>query len=192
MKKFLFILAFSLVSACAFAQKGQKAVGLNLSYGTEVSSFGIGAKGQYNFTNALRGEVSFDYFFGGSGTSMWDINANVHYLFPVAKGLKIYPLAGIAYTNWGYWGWGDGDYDPDGDSSYPDFGWDDILKGGYSDDPEGANDGGSDRIGKIGINLGCGVQYDFNDKWAANFEVKYQIISNFNQVVLGIGAIYKF
>lgn len=169
MKKYVLTLCVALVSVCAFAQKGQKAVGLNLSYGSEISSFGIGAKGQYGFTDALRGEASFDYFFGESGSSMWDINANVHYLFPVAKGIKIYPLAGLAYTNW---------------------------KTSYTDIEEEGNDWKevetSSNEGKIGVNLGCGAQYDINDKWMASFEIKYQIISNFNQMVLGLGVAYKF
>lgn len=90
----------ALVSVCAFAQKGEKAVGVNLSYGTEISNIGIGVKGQYNFTDAIRGEVSFDYFLEKDYLKMWDINVNAHYLFNVAEKIKVYPLAGLAYTNW--------------------------------------------------------------------------------------------
>lgn len=104
---------------------------------------------------------------------MWDINVNAHYLFPVAKGIKVYPLVGVCYTNWS------------SDAGYSD------MEGmeGWGDDIE---DEGSDSSGKFGVNLGGGVQYDINDRWAVNFELKYQLISNFNQAVFGIGVAYKF
>lgn len=163
MKKYFLTLCVALVSMCAFAQKGQKAVGLNLSYGTEISNLGIGAKGQYNFTDAIRVEASFDYFLKKDDLSMWDVNVNAHYLFPV-KDLKIYPLVGLTYTNW--------------KDSF-DY-WDGIKD--YYDDSEG----------KFGVNLGGGVQYDINDNWAVNFEMKYQIIGDFDQAVFGFGVAYKF
>lgn len=176
MKKYILTLCVALVSVCAFAQKGQKAVGLNLSYGTEISNLGIGAKGQYNFTDAIRGEVSFDYFLKKNNTSMWDINVNAHYLFPVAKGLKVYPLAGITLTSWkSSWG-------------VDDFAFDDDEKE-YMDEDDWS---GSISTSKFGANLGAGVQYDINDKWAVNFEVKYQLISDFGQAVFGLGVAYKF
>lgn len=53
MNRFLLIALCSIISVGAFAQKGEKAIGLNLSYGTEIKNIGIGAKGQYNFTNAI-------------------------------------------------------------------------------------------------------------------------------------------
>lgn len=81
MKKFFLMLCVALLSVGAFAQvKGDKSVGLNLSYGTEISNLGIGVKGQYNFTDAIRGEASFDYFLKKDGLKMWDININAHYL----------------------------------------------------------------------------------------------------------------
>ena len=56
-------------SVCsAMAQKGEKAVGLQLNYGTQIESMGIGAKFQYGITNAIRLEPSFNYFFGGKSS----------------------------------------------------------------------------------------------------------------------------
>ena len=172
MKKYFFLFFVALVSMCAFAQKGQKAVGLNLSYGTEISNLGFGVKGQYNFTDAIRVEASFDYFLKKDDLSMWDVNVNAHYLIPV-KDLKIYPLVGLTYTNW--------------KDSF-DFGnYLDGFKDYYDDDLEL-----SDSEGKFGVNLGGGVQYDINNNWAVNFEMKYQIISDFDQAVFGFGVTYKF
>ena len=79
MKKLFLTLAVALICVCAQAQvKGDVGVGLNLSYGTEISNIGIGVKGQYNFTDAIRGEVSFDYFLKKDGNKMWDVNVNAH------------------------------------------------------------------------------------------------------------------
>ena len=60
-----------------------------------------------------------------------------------------------------------------------------------SDDVEDF-DSGSNSKGKFGANLGAGVQYDLSDKFAIGLEVKYQLVSDFNQVVFGIGGTYKF
>lgn len=153
MKKIFITMCVALVSVCAFAQKGEKAVGVNLSYGTEISNIGIGVKGQYNFTDAIRGEVSFDYFLEKDYLKMWDINVNAHYLFNVAEKIKVYPLVGLTYTNW---------------SAF------------------------SESSGKFGANLGGGAQYDINEKLSLNLDIKYQLISDFNQAVFGVGATYKF
>jgi outer membrane protein X len=172
MKKLFLTLAVALICVCAQAQvKGDVGVGLNLSYGTEISNIGIGVKGQYNFTDAIRGEVSFDYFLKKDGNKMWDVNVNAHYLFSVAEKFKVYPLVGLTYANCSW------DYDLS-----------DLMQG-YEGDEETS---GSSSEGRFGVNLGAGASYDITSKIAINFEIKYQIISNYNQVVFGIGAAYRF
>ena len=161
MKKYFITMCIALVGFCAFAQKGEKSVGLNFSYGTPHSNLGIGIKGQYNFTDAIRGELSGDYFLGDDMLNMWDININAHYLFNVAEKIKVYPLVGVTYTNWNV------DFDFWGESY-------------------------SESTGRFGANLGGGVQYDINDIFAVDFEAKYQLIGDWNQLVFGIGAVYKF
>ena len=197
MKKLILTLVVALVSACSFAQvKGDKAVGVNLSYGTEISNLGIGVKGQYNFTDNIRGEASFDYFLEKDGLKMWDINVNAHYLFPITDKIKVYPLVGLTYANFSV--------------GSIDYGWDEdwssrSKKGqlrksnywyGYDDDDDDDDDdeseSGSSSESKFGVNLGGGISYDITDKWAVNFEVKYQLISDFNQAVFGVGVAYKF
>lgn len=183
MKKLLLTLVVALVGVGASAQvKGEKAVGVNLSYGTEISNLGIGVKGQYNFTDAIRGEASFDYFLEKDGMKMWDINVNAHYLFPLADKIKVYPLVGLTYTNWS----------GNGDSGWyiddPDI-MEDMEDMGY--ETEGSAEG-SGSEGKFGVNLGAGISYDINEKWAVNFEAKYQLISDLNQAVFGVGVAYKF
>lgn len=177
MKKLFVLMSFmALGMSFAFAQKGEKAVGVNLGYGTEISNLGIGAKFQYGITDAIRAEASFDYFLKKDFLSMWDINLNAHYLFPVADKFKVYPLVGLTYTNWKLDGF---------DISY---GFDDEELDGYGD--EVSTD--SSNTGKFGVNLGAGAEYAITDRLNINFEVKYQLISDFNQAVFGVGVAYKF
>ena len=151
------------MSLSASAQAGDKAVGAQLVFGSETNSIGVGVKGQYYFTDQIRGEASFDYFLKNKGISMWDINANVHYLFDVANKVKVYPLAGLGYTNWSY------KYEYPGHS---------VIEG-------------SD--GRLAINLGGGAEYELTKDLSVNAELKYQIVSNnYSQLVLGVGVAYKF
>lgn len=62
MKKLL-LTPLVLTSLFASAQAKTAAVGLNLNYGTEIESLGLGVKGSYCFTDHIRGEASFNYFF---------------------------------------------------------------------------------------------------------------------------------
>ena len=83
MKKLLLTLACAMTSLFASAQAKTAAVGLNLNYGTEIESLGLGVKGSYCFTDHIRGEASFNYFFPKDHFTMWEINANAHYLFNI-------------------------------------------------------------------------------------------------------------
>ena len=163
MKKLLLLVCAAVMSLSASAQAGDKALGAQLVFGSETNSFGLGVKGQYYFTDQIRGEGSFDYFLKNKGISMWDINANVHYLFDVANKVKVYPLAGLGYTNWSY------KYEYPGHS---------VIEG-------------SD--GRLAINLGGGAEYELTKDLSVNAELKYQIVSNnYSQLVLGVGVAYKF
>ena len=162
MKKLLLLVCAAVMSLSASAQAGDKALGAQLVFGSETNSLGFGVKGQYYFTDQLRGEASVDYFFKNKGVSMWDINANVHYLFDVADKFKVYPLAGLGYTNWSY------KYEFEGAP---------VIEG-------------SD--GRLAINLGGGAEYELTKNLSVNAEAKYQIISNYNQLVLGVGVAFKF
>ena len=103
MKKFLaLVLIAAMGCGYAAAQKGVMGVGGNLLYGTEINMLGIGGKFQYGITNDIRGEASFNYYFSNNGFHMWDINANAHYVFPIAEKFKAYPLAGLTVVNKSY------------------------------------------------------------------------------------------
>lgn len=163
MKKFIIAACMMLIGfGSAFAQQGKQAIGGNLSYGTEIESVGLGVKYQYHITDQIRIEPSMDYFFKNDGLSMFDINANVHYLFPVASNVRLYPLAGFTYTNW-----------------HLDLG----KVGDY-------NVSGSD--GKFGVNLGAGAEFNLAANWVMNLEIKYQLISDVDQGVFNLGVAYNF
>ena len=96
MKKILTILMLLCLSMGAMAQKGDASIGANLLYGTDTN-LGIAAKMRYNVTDQFRVEPAFEYFFKHDYVSMWDLGANLHYVFPVSDVINVYPLAGLAY-----------------------------------------------------------------------------------------------
>ena len=101
MKKLaVFFSMMFLFMGTVFAQKGIQAAGAHLAYGTEIKSFGIGVKYQYNITDNIRLEPSLNYFFENDGVDQFDINANAHYLFPMASNVRVYPLAGLTFARW--------------------------------------------------------------------------------------------
>lgn len=95
----LFSMMFFIMGS-AFAQKGIQAAGVHLTYGTEIESFGIGVKYQYNITDNIRLEPSMNYFFENKGVDQFDLNANAHYLIPLASNIRVYPLAGLTFARW--------------------------------------------------------------------------------------------
>ena len=62
MKKLLLLVCAAVMSLSASAQAGDKALGAQLVFGSKTNSIGLGVKGQYYFTDQLRGEASVDYF----------------------------------------------------------------------------------------------------------------------------------
>ena len=101
MKKLAFLVITLIMGVTtAFSQnaQGDKGIGLNLNYAAETS-FGLGAKFQYNLTDHVRIEPEFNYYFEPDWVSFWDLGVNFHYLFPVASDVTIYPAVGIGYAH---------------------------------------------------------------------------------------------
>ena len=101
MKKYFLIIFAALISLGASAQKGEQNIGAHVLFGTDMSNFGIGAKYQYNVTNAIRLEGVADYYLKTDHFSMFDVNINGHYLFHFNK-FTVYPFIGINYTHWNW------------------------------------------------------------------------------------------
>lgn len=172
MRKLFLTAVIALLSIGAYAQKGQTYLGGQLAYPTEIESLGIGVKGGYGITDAIRAQATFDYFLKKNNVSWWDLNLDVHYLFPLGNNIKVYPLAGLTYLRGSVDGSTQTVNTPDGSVTV------------------GSNESYSD--GNLGVNLGGGFQYDLTDKLALNAEVKFQIIKNTNQGVISAGLAYKF
>jgi len=172
MRKLFLTAVIALLSIGAYAQKGQAYLGGQLAYPTEIESLGIGVKGGYGITDAICAQATFDYFLKKDNVSWWDLNLDVHYLFPLGNNIKVYPLAGLTYLRGSVDGFTQTVNTPDGSVTV------------------GSNESYSD--GNLGLNLGGGFQYDLTDKLALNAEVKFQIIKNTNQGVISAGLAYKF
>ena len=192
MKRFFTALGVALIGFTgALAQKGDMAVGLNLGVApcleknASFTNFGIGAKFQYNVTNPIRLEADLDYWFKAKGMDMFDITANVHYIFNVGSKIKVYPIVGIGYAS------------VSGGSSFDMDDFEDIW-GGYpfysraSDDYDFDFDGGSSRMNRFIFNLGVGCEYAITSKLMAGFEIKYQYVKDFQRLPITIGATYHF
>ena len=170
MKKLFLTLCIALFSVGAFAQeKGDMAVGGSLNFSTDASMFGIGARYQYFFIDNLRGDGEFTYYFKKNGVSMFTVLASANYLFNVADNVHVYPIAGLGI----------------GHSSSSSV---DINESYMGQTIHITSDGGSSTnfIGQIGV----GGQYNFTDKFAANFDAKIQF-SSATAFVIAAGIIYK-
>ena len=174
MKK-LIVLALMLISVgvTASAQTPNVGIGLNLGYGNEVSKPSVGVKMLFDINEAFTVAPSFNYYFTDkfellgvkTKLSCWDLNADVHWNFYNKDGYKLYPLAGVSYFN--------------AKAS--------VEAGLGSYDVEA-----SESEGKFGLNLGFGGQMNLTGNLVASAEVKYQIISGFNQFVPSLSFIYMF
>jgi outer membrane protein X len=165
MKKVFFVSLFiTVLSLSVFAQKGEKAVGLNFGYGSEIKSPAIGVKFNYGITDQIRVSPSFNYFLEKNGLSGWEINADAHYLFNVAPKISVYPLAGLTFTGWT-------------------FDWGGMFEGAESS---------SNTETRLGVNIGAGIGYQLTDNISIGLELKYSVISDFDQIVPMINFTYKF
>ena len=103
MKKLMLIIAVMIgFAANAQAQKGAFELGGSVILGTgdDFTNYGLGARARYSFTDHFRGDLNADYFLKKDDITMYDFNANLHYLFNLGdSGFRIYPLAGIALVH---------------------------------------------------------------------------------------------
>ena len=167
----------------AMAQQGEKAVGANINYGSEISNLGIGVKFQYGLTDVIRFEPSFTYYLKKDGCNFFNLDANVHYLYNIDDKVTLYPLAGIGFAKIKFSAEGySGSYGDTGIGGSGDY-------GDYGDYGEPA---GEISFNEFALNLGVGAEYKLQDNLSVGAELKYQIINNFNQLVLGVGFTYKF
>lgn len=110
MKKFLLLVVVALfaVSANVSAQdRGTWTIGPKMNIYTAWDSdtvFGLGVAARYNVLDQLRLEPGLTFLLH-SHCSL-DVNCDVHYLFNVADGWTLYPLAGLSANDFGDWSMG--------------------------------------------------------------------------------------
>ncbi|MFC2263940.1 MAG: outer membrane protein [Prevotella conceptionensis] len=165
MKKLFLVAAFAMVSAFASAQF---AVGVHTLYGTEVSNLGIGVRARYDINEQFRLDGNFNYYFKKNGLEFWDINANLHYLFNITDRFSAYPLGGLGLV-----------------TANSTIEVRDPFTGNVLSKT-------SESSTKLGFNFGGGVDFALTDDLYLNGEVKYQIVSGYNQAVMSAGIVYKF
>lgn len=172
MKKAI-VLAVMLISVSVTAFSQNFGIGLNLGYGTEVSKPSIGAKALFDINEAFTIAPSFNYYFADkfellgveTKLSCWDLNADVHWNFFNKDKYKLYPLVGLSYFN---------------------------VKSSAEAGIGNINMKYSDSEGKFGANIGFGGQMYLTNNLVAIAEIKYQIISDFNQFTPSLSLIYMF
>ena len=90
-----------LMSIGAFAQ-GKYAIGAEVGFASFQNSYSptkFGAKFQIDFDENWRGELAGNLFTKKNDVGLWDINANIHYVFNVADKINVYPLGGLAVVS---------------------------------------------------------------------------------------------
>ena len=188
MKKALIVMCMTaLFCSHGYAQqKGDMAAGINLGVapclesGVKVTNFGIGAKFQYNVTNPIRLEADLDYWFKDKGMDMFDISANVQYLFHLGNKINVYPFAGIGYARVG----GGVTFDFDDDYYYSYRSYETRATVDFDDI--------STSLNRFLFNVGVGAEYEITNKISAGVELKYQYLKNFSRFPITIGATYHF
>ena len=183
MKK-IFTLVCVLMLGMGFAQaqvhQGETAVGVNLLYGSEIESMGVGARFQYGVLDKLRGEVGFNYFFEKDHVTWWDVNLNAHYLFSFWNDkLVVYPVAGLIYsmkTKRNEEKRETKEETVDGQVIQKE-----IITPAYKDEEN-----------HVGLNLGAGIEYEINEHFGVNFEYRHSIMRKNDQGVFAAGINYKF
>ena len=176
MKKFVLSFIFILASVTTnLAQdKGKIELGAALSYPTEPSTFGLGAKARYGIANNIRLDGSISFFLpktisGAYGamqnytvsSSLIDMSVNAQYVFKLSDKFSLYPLAGLGYYRYVI-----------------------SVSGNYGEPyiPES--------YGRLGINLGGGASYHLNNRISLGAELKTVLINIGNTTVLGANLMF--
>jgi len=150
----------NLISAAFFvvfvSVNAQTKIGGKLAYGSEIESFGIGAKATFAIDSKFSISPEILYFTENDNVSLFELNADLHYrLDDNWSGFNPYLIGGFNYV------------DLNVDNRFND-----------SSDSE------------AGLNLGLVTEYPLSNEFSFISEVKY-VLSDFDQLVIGIGFLYR-
>lgn len=148
----------------AWAQRGQKTVGLRTGYNTRNESALAGITFSYQFSNHLRISPNADYIFRHNNTDAFSLNCNMHFPYKLGTSpLNIYPLVGASYTQWSM----------------------------RNSDIENTDDT-STRVTRFGINIGGGLEWYATSTFKVTAEGKFGWMKDFNTGVFSVGVAYVF
>jgi len=160
----LFII-FAIGIVTAKAQTDTK-IGSYLAYGTEIESIGIGVNAEFPILEKLTIAPSFTYFIpkeeGFVKINWFEFNANANYYILEQDNLSIYGIGGLNYSSI-------------------------KVKFDGEDNPFFNDESASD--GRIGLNLGGGINFNIGSKIEPFAELKYVIIDG-GQLVIAAGVKY--
>lgn len=166
MKKLFMLIVMAAVSLGAVAQtdKGDSSFGFNVGYGFDSENALLGIDYRYNLIDEVRLAPSLTYFVKNNGLSVWAIDMNAHYIVKLSDMFGFYPLAGLSLSFW----------------KFGDLFWD------------GRHHHGSINRTRFGANIGLGGEVYATNQITVGLEVKYNIIKDFDQAMLGVRVGYNF
>jgi len=139
-------------------------IGAMLTYGTEIENIGMGINAEFPIMENLTISPSLIYYLPkdeyGIKINWFEVNANGNYYFINQENLDVYALGGLNYSS---------------------------VKVSF-DDPWLGSHSASD--GRIGLNLGSGVNFNIGRSIVPFAELKYVIIEG-GQLVAGAGVKFK-
>ncbi|MCG8894600.1 hypothetical protein G1K73_12705 [Tenacibaculum finnmarkense] len=161
-------------------------IGGKLSYGSEIESLGIGAKGVYELDETFSISGELNYFFGSKSSmsntiqgfdfgnsefknSLVTLNTDLHYNFNIPS-MDAFSLYGIGGLNFSFFS---AKTEINSDFDVPGF-------------PNSA----SANETFIGLNLGIGGAYPVSTNLDIISELKY-VISDLNQIIFSAGIVYS-
>lgn len=158
----LFILFLSIYTVSSQDQTGLKSIAGNLSYGSKIESLGVGIRGQYGFTENIRGSAEYKYYIDRHNISAWGINTDAHYVFGVSDAVSLYPIGGVSFSRW------------------------------TNDPGRSNGVGEKVSSNRLGLNLGFGGQVALGEKTFVQIEAKEAFIKDFTQFAISVGFMYQF
>lgn len=84
------------------AQTGEKTLGIAGGYASYNDGGYSDIYFQYTFAPHFRIAPEIGYVFRNEGKTGFEISADMHFPFRIAKAFNVYPLAGLTFNNWSY------------------------------------------------------------------------------------------
>ncbi|MCM1291501.1 MAG: porin family protein [Prevotella sp.] len=88
----------------AFAQKGEKTLGVMAGYSGYNDGAFTSIYFQYTFAKHVRISPELGYVFKNKEKSAFEVGVDINFPFRLSKGIEIYPLTGLTINDWRYQG----------------------------------------------------------------------------------------